>query len=99
MQLLNQVVARNTRVASRTWPGESIVYVADDNTIHSLNETASVIWGFLDRTPTVEQIIKHVAEHFEVDEAQVTGDVIAFVETLVARGLVTVHDGFEEEEP
>ena len=99
MLLLTQVVARNPRVASRIWPDEAVVYVSDDNTIHSLNETASVIWELLDRRPSVEQIIHHIPQHFEVDEAQATTDVVAFVAVLAARGLVVVSDAVEEGEP
>jgi radical SAM protein with 4Fe4S-binding SPASM domain len=84
------IVAKNPRLAFRTWPNETVVYSPDDNTIHSLNETASVIWEFLACKPTVDQIVQHVVREFEVDEEQATQDVKTLLETLAAKKLVVI---------
>ena len=98
MLSLTQVVVRNPRLASRTWPDEAVVYSPDDNFIHSLNETASVIWEFLVHGPTVAQIIHHVEQEFEVGEEQATRDVLGFLKTLADRGLVVVSELSEEDD-
>lgn len=97
MLSLSQVVARNPRLASRVWPGEGVVYSPDDKFIHSLNQTASVIWESLAHRPTVAQVINDVQQRFEVDEDRATRDVMAFLETLMARGLVVLSEGPEED--
>ena len=96
MLSLHQVVARNPRLASRAWPDETVVYSPDDHFIHSLNETGGMIWAMLADRPTVAQIAGRIHEQFEVDEDQATRDVIAFLETLMARGLA-IAAGDEEE--
>jgi radical SAM protein with 4Fe4S-binding SPASM domain len=97
MVSLTHVVTRNPRTASRAWPTETVVYLPDDNTIHSLNETASAVWEFLVHKPTVAQIARHVAHEFEVDEGQVTQDVKTLLETLAARNLVFLSGGLDDD--
>jgi radical SAM protein with 4Fe4S-binding SPASM domain len=91
-------IARNPRVAFRTWPNETVVYLPDENTIHSLNETASVAWEFLVHKPTMAQIVQHVVQEFEVDEGQATQDVEKLIETLAAKKLVVISAGPGEDE-
>jgi hypothetical protein len=98
MVSLVHVVARNPRAASRAWPAETVVYLPDDNTIHSLNETASAVWEFLVHKPTVAQIVRHVAHEFEVDEEQVTQDVKTLLETLAARNLIVLSGGLNDDD-
>jgi radical SAM protein with 4Fe4S-binding SPASM domain len=90
-------IARNPRLAFRTWPNETVVYSPDDNTIHSLNETASTVWEFLVHKPTVAQIIQHVVQEFEVDEEQATQDVKTLIGTLAAKKLVVISAGSGED--
>jgi radical SAM protein with 4Fe4S-binding SPASM domain len=96
MLSLAHTIARNPRTASRTWPAETVVYLPDGNTIHSLNETASVVWEFLIHRPTVAQIVRHVAHEFEVSEEQATQDVKTLLETLAARNLVIFSGGLDD---
>ena len=87
---LTHTVARNPRLAFRTWPNETVVYLPDENTIHSLNETASVIWEFLVHKPTVAQIVQHVVQEFEVNEEQAAQDVKTLIETLAAKKVAVI---------
>jgi len=87
---LDQIVRRNEKTASRVLEGEAIVLTPTDSKIHSFNETGSRIWEFLAEEPTVRKVIAQIRSEFEVGEEQAQADVIAFLEELVAKGMVTL---------
>jgi predicted DNA-binding transcriptional regulator len=88
--LLDQVVSRNEKTASRILAGEAVVLTPLDSKIHGFNETGSRIWELLADQPTLGEIVVHIHREFEVSEEQARSDVVAFIEELVARGMVTL---------
>lgn len=90
MILLDQVVSRNEKTASRILAGEAVVLTPMDSKIHGFNETGSRIWELLADRPTLGEIVAHIHREFEVSQEQAQSDVIAFIEELVARGMVTL---------
>ncbi len=88
----DQVVSRDKRTASRTIAGEAIVLTPMDSKIHSLNETGSRVWELLAEKQTVGQIVAQIHREFKVSEEQASADVIAFLEALAARGMVTLGE-------
>jgi hypothetical protein len=86
---LDQIVRRNEKTASRVLEGEAIVLTPTDSKIHSFNETGSRIWELLAEEPTVRKIIAQIRSEFEVGEEQAQADVIAFLEELAVKGMVT----------
>jgi len=63
--------------------------------IYNLNETGSRIWAWLDDKPTVGDLAARMQSEFKVGEEQAQADVIAFLEELVARGMVTLSESSE----
>ena len=92
MLTADQVVSRNTHTASRIIAGEAIILTPQDSKIRNLNETGSRIWELLAEKPTVGDIIQRIHAEFDVNEAQAQSDVMAFLEQMMAKGLVTVQD-------
>ena len=88
----DQIVSRNTRTASRIIAGEAIILTPQDSKIRNLNETGSRIWELLAEKLTVGDIIRHIHAEFDVSEAQAQSDVMAFLEQMMAKGLVAVQD-------
>lgn len=89
MLSLDQVVRRNDKTASRVLAGEAIVLTPQDSKIHSFNETGSRVWELLAEELTVSEIVNQIRGEFEVSEEQAQSDVIAFLEGLEAKGIVT----------
>jgi hypothetical protein len=87
---LDQVVHRNVKTASRVLAGEAIVLTPTDSKIHSFNETGSRIWELLAEELTVGEIVTRIRGEFEVSEEQAQIDVIAFVEELSTKGIITL---------
>lgn len=90
MIFLDQVVSRNEKTASRILAGEAVVLTPMDSKIHGFNETGSRIWDFLADQPTLGEIVAHIHREFAVSQEQAQSDVVAFIEELVARGMVTL---------
>ncbi|MBN1976803.1 MAG: PqqD family protein [Anaerolineae bacterium] len=80
---------RNDKTASRVLAGEAIVLTPQDSKIHSFNETGSRVWELLAEELTVSEIVNQIRGEFEVSEEQAQSDVIAFLEGLEAKGIVT----------
>jgi hypothetical protein len=87
---LDLAVRRNEKTASRVLAGEAIVLTPNDSKIHSFNETGSRIWELLAEELTVGEIAARIRGEFDVSEEQAQTDVIAFLEELAAKGMVTL---------
>jgi len=87
---LDQIVRRDEKTASRVLAGEAIVLTRNDSKVHSFNETGSRIWELLAEELKVREIATRIRDEFEVSEEQAQMDVIAFLEELAAKGMVTL---------
>jgi hypothetical protein len=93
---LDQVVSRDEKTASRILAGEAVVLTPMDSRIHGLNETGTRIWELLADEITVGEIAAHIHREFKVSQEQAQADVIAFIEELAARGMVTLGERPEQ---
>ena len=94
---LDQMVCKDKKIASRILDGEAIVLTPMNSKIYNLNETGSRIWAWLEDRPTVRELAARLQSEFKVDEKQAQADTIAFLEELVARGMITLSEGSEAE--
>jgi hypothetical protein len=90
-----QVFVRSRAVVSRVVAGETLIVpvrgkVGDLASIYSFNETGSLIWRLLDSPRTVAEVVGAVAEEYQVDTAQVRGDVLRFVGEMRGVGLIEI---------
>lgn len=85
-------LSQNPDTPARTIDGEAIVITPHDSTLHTLNETATFIWDRADGTKTLEEIAQEMLEAFEVDEATLREDALAFVEEAIEKGLMISSD-------
>ena len=63
--------------------------LAKDDALFTLTGTGRLIWQLLDGTNSVQQVIGQVLQKYDANEAQVTQDVVAFLELLAVRGMIT----------
>jgi len=66
------------------------LYLVDPKTetIHTLNETASCIWKYIQKPKSVLNIIQMVTTTYNVSRLQATRDVINFLEIYLDRNLL-----------
>lgn len=83
------IVARNPATAWRTIEGEAVILSLDTKVFRGLNAVGSRVWELIDGRRSVDEIADLVAGEFQVAPEAAARDVSAFVEQLLAKGLVT----------
>ena len=68
--------------------GEAIVLDEEQNRLHLLNATATVVWSCFDGHSTLGAIADDVAETVGLVATQVTSELVALAQTLGAEGLL-----------
>ena len=58
------------------------------NGIITLNEVGLIIWELLQKETTFDEIVQTIMETYEVEEAEVQGDVREFLEKLITEGIL-----------
>ena len=83
---------RSDRVLAQQVEGVAVLLSLDDGWYYQLNAVGSVIWDLCDGTHAVAEIGQAVYAQFATSPERAQADVAAFVESLVADGLVVVAD-------
>lgn len=87
------VVASRDQVAADL-ESEVIILGLTDGIYYGVDGVAARIWSMVQRPVRLQEIVRVVHAEFDVDEAICQSDVLAFVDELARRGLVTrVGDG------
>ncbi len=68
--------------------GEVVLFDEQGNQLLLLNQVGAAVWQLLDGARTIRQIVEVVVETLPADPAQVEHDVIEFLKSLAAHGLV-----------
>jgi hypothetical protein len=83
---------QNPRAAWRVYDGEAVIISPDDSTMHTLNPVGTLIWEAADGRTPVGSIVTRICAEFEVDAARAEREALGFIETLRARGLLTLAE-------
>lgn len=87
------VVASRDQVAADL-ESEVIILGLTDGIYYGVDGVAARIWSMVQQPVRLQEIVRVVHAEFDVDEAICQADVLAFVDELARRGLVTrVGDG------
>ena len=81
------------RFVTRQIAGETLIIpiasqVGDLDAIYTLNEVGSRIWALLEDLTPVTRIAETVAAEFDVAPGEATKDVVGFLASLEAKGLI-----------
>lgn len=79
-------------VLVRVVQGEAVVLDLNAERYLGFNAVGTRIWEVLTEAATIDDAIAALLEEFEVTEAQLRADVVAFVQKLLDAGLATVTD-------
>jgi hypothetical protein len=87
---LHDVVLASPSQVSTTLGDESIVLELHAGTYFGVNEVGTTVWEFLQQPRQVAEVIAHVLQKYEVSAEQAEAEVIAFLQELAKRHLVSV---------
>jgi hypothetical protein len=91
--MTKRYVGRTSQVAARVLGGETMIMSAQDSTLFTLNESATVIWQAADGTTPLDEIIERkVCAIYDVDPVTALKDAESMVDDLAARGILVVSD-------
>jgi hypothetical protein len=83
---------KNEIVISRVVNGEAVLVIPQEGQVKVLNEVGSRIWSLADGTRTIRQIAQSICEEYDVEQVQSENDVLAFIEQLLEKKLVSLAD-------
>jgi hypothetical protein len=80
---------RGDRLAARQVAGEMVILNADDSSLYVLNEIGTAVWLAADgHTPLSSIVDDVICRQYDVDRETALQDVMAFVDALVAHGVL-----------
>ena len=83
------IVTRSSQTAWRLIEGEAVILSMDTKVFRGLNAVGSRVWELIDGRRSLEEIARLIVDEFQVAPDVAAADVGAFVEQLLAKGLVT----------
>jgi hypothetical protein len=79
---------KSPAIDHRSIGGEAFIITAEDSKIHSLNAVGTWVFDRCDGKTSFDDIVRSVVEEFAVGEEEAGRDVRAFIDLLLARGML-----------
>ena len=94
MDISQKRFTKKSDLVTRSITGETIIvpvhgHVGDLDSIYTLNEVGSTVWGFIDGETSVSQIIDAVSREYEATREETKADIIELIESLESAGLIS----------
>lgn len=80
-------IIRNPKLAWREIDGETVIISPEDSLVHELNETASLIWKYVEGK-TLQELAERVSAEYEVSLEVARADVDELVIALQQKRLL-----------
>lgn len=88
-------VSRNPQAVSRKVGDETLVMMPEQRKLHTLNDTAGVIWDALAEPRTLDEIVEIITARFSCDRETAARDVAEYLRRLEEAGLIVRSAGRE----
>jgi len=89
---LTMQVSVPKNVLVRTFENESLLLNLDTESYYGLDEIGMRIWQALTQTENIQAAYESLLAEYDVDPITLQRDLEAFIESLVQRGLVDLHN-------
>lgn len=76
--------------------GDVVVMSVSGGEYYCMNETCSEVWKFLSEERTVEQILRHLLELYDVEKDRCEKELVDNLQKLLADRLIAVVHGEDE---
>ena len=83
-------VTRSSNPIAEPVDDELVMADIDAGKYYGLNDIGTAIWRNLEKPTTVEDLCKQLCDEYEVSAEQCLAEVMAFLEDLASRSLITV---------
>jgi hypothetical protein len=94
MDISQKCFTKKSDLVTRAITGETIIvpvhgHVGDLDSIYTLNEVGSSVWGLLDGETSVSQIIDTISGEYEVTRAETEADIIELIGSMEEACLIS----------
>ena len=86
------VYRKHPLTAGRLVDGLAFVVTAENNKLHTLNQTASHLWALCDEGLNIEDAAVALSETFEIDVETARADARECLDNLVGRDILTAGE-------
>lgn len=85
---LDTRISRKESVLASQLDGETVLLDVDAGNYYAFDAIASRIWDLIAQPQTVGEVCRAMALHYDVESERCQRDVLAFLDDLLARGLL-----------
>ena len=94
MDISQKCFTKKSDLVTRAITGETIIvpvhgHVGDLDSIYTLNEVGSAVWGLFDGETSISQIIDTISGDYEVSRSETEADIIELIGSMEEAGLIT----------
>ena len=79
-------------VLVRELDGEAVLLNLDNESYYGLDDVGTVFWTVLSHSSSINEAYQRLLKEFDVEAEQLKSDLQAFLEDLLAQGLIRVHE-------
>jgi hypothetical protein len=93
MNVLTKYYTKDSDLVTRSIAGETIIVpiknkVGDLDSIYTLNEVGTLIWGLIDGKKSVSQIAEEICMTYDATPEEAKKDTVDFLKSLEETGLI-----------
>ena len=85
---LSDIIQRNPKIIHSTIDDEIVLFSDENNSYFNLNRTGSIIWELIEKPISMQELIDQLAIRFRIGAADITEDVMEYIEPLEKKGLI-----------
>jgi hypothetical protein len=94
MEISRKCFTKKSDLVTRSITGETIIvpvhgHVGDLDSIYTLNEVGSAVWGLFDGETSISQIIDTISDDYEVTRAETERDIFELIGSMEEAGLIS----------
>jgi len=94
MEISQKCFTKKSDLVTRSITGETIIvpvrgHVGDLDSIYTLNEVGSAVWGLFDGETSISQIIDTISGDYEVSRSETEADIIELIGSMEEAGLIS----------
>lgn len=97
MDRLDRSFSKSGELTTRAISGETLIVpvrgrVGDLDSIYTLNEVGTRIWGMINSEVKVGEIVEAVSREYEVSREEAERDVVELIDSLAEAGLIRASE-------
>lgn len=92
MLSLDQILERNPELIHANIDDETMLMSITNGEYYGMNSVGSTIWELLEKSISVEELIKKLTTKYGIDTHQCEKDITVFLNDLLHNGIVNIKD-------